>query len=585
MSNAFARASVRRLTGVWVAASLLVCVSPAFAAEVTLLYSGETHAMLYQCSCPIETDGGIARRATLIKSLRKASANVLLVDSGAFFAGGLMDEYTQSTELDMERTQIAVNAMERMKYDAVALGDEEFNFGRKFMEDAVAGHAIPLVSTNSDCPKSAPFIMKSFPGVKVGIIAATPLSAGPKAGGIAITDPKSAIARAIIDVKARGADIVVLLSHLGEADDLELLKSIEGIDVVVSGGGRAKQEPFMVAGRTLLLRPSWQGRRLGKAFLSIKDRRIVDYRVEEIRLSDQVADDKEMLALGPQCFSDTNCKKGPRKGICQNPGTKAAQCIFAQDIKVPVVVIAPKNCLTCQVEPAIEAYKKTFPGMDVTRVTYPGVQAQQLINDFALTTLPAFIFGKSLEQDPGFAAAKEMFVSVKDSFVLKQQFSGVAFFLGRQFMENKIDVFLSLFDPNITTLLYMLEEFNPQIHFLAMHKDGQLVTVRGVAELEEMKRSVCVKKYYPAYFWNYMNCRVRNIESSWWEDCLGGFDPSVIKTCAQGQEGIDLLEQNIALNEELQIISSPTYVVNNQSIFSSKQPPSKEEFRKIFTSK
>jgi hypothetical protein len=386
-------------------------------------------------------------------------------------------------------------------------------------------------------------------------------------------------------VKAAGADVVVLLSHLGESDDLELLKVVDGIDVVISGGGRAKPEPFMAAGKTLLLRPSWQGRRLGKVVLNIKNKRVAGYQVEETRLSDKIQDDKEMLSLGPQCFSDVNCKKGPRKGICQNPGARTAQCVFAQDIKVPMIVVAPKDCPTCQVEPAIEAYRKMFPGIEVSRVMYPGVQAQQLINDFKVTTLPAYIFGRSVEQDPAFAGSKEMFVLEGDSYVLKPQFGGVAFFLGRQFTADKVDVFLSLYDPNITTLLYALEEFDPQVHFLAAHKDGQIVASKGAPELEEMKRGVCVKKYYPAYFWNYMNCRVRNIESSWWQDCLGSLDPSPIKTCAQGPEGVDLLEQNIALNEELQIISSPTYVVNNQSVFSSQKPPSKEEFRKIFTSK
>lgn len=559
--------------------------APVLAAEVTLLYTGETHAMLYPCSCPVETDGGIARRSALIKTLRKSSPNVLLVDSGAFFAGGLMDEYTQSTELDMARTQIALNAMGRMKYDAAALGDEEFNFGRKFLEDGLRSGAVPVLSANVDCPNVSPFIIKELSGVKVGIIGATPVSAAAKSGGIPVVEPKAAIARAITDVKGRGADIVVLLSHLGEADDLELIKAVDGIDVIVIGNGRSKQESHSMVGKTLVLRPSWQGRRLGKAVLNIKDRSISDYKVEEIRLSDSVADDKEILALEPQCFMDSNCRKGPRKGTCQNPAEKNALCVYSPDIKVAVSVIAPKNCPTCQIDAAVDSFKSKFPGIELTRIFYPGAQAQQMIKDFQIKTLPAFIFGKTIEQDPGFAEMKDRLEPVGGQYVLKPQFSGVAVLLDRQFAASKIDVFLSLYDPNITMLLYNLEEFNPQIHFLAAHKDGQIMTVKGVAELEEMKRSVCVKKYYPAYFWNYLNCRVRNIESTWWQDCMGDLDGSVIKTCAQGQEGSDLLNQNIALTEELQIMASPTYVINNQSIFSSKMPPSKEEFRKIFKSK
>jgi hypothetical protein len=584
MRSVFPNTTIVRAAGVSLM-MLFAGFSSALAAEVTLLYTGETHAMLYPCSCPIETDGGIARRSALIKTIRKSSSNVLLVDSGAFFAGGLMDEYTQSTELDIARTQIAFNAMGRMKYDAAALGDEEFNFGRKFLEDSLRSGSVPVLSVNVECPNVSPFIIKELQGVKVGIIGATPLSAAAKSGGLPVIEPKTAIARAISDVKARGADIVVLLSHLGETDDLELIKAVDGIDVVVIGNGRSKQETHSMVGKTLVLRPSWQGRHMGKAVLLIKDRQIADYKVEDIRLSESVADDKEILAMEPQCFVDTNCRKGPRKGSCQNPGQKNALCVFSQDVKVPVSVVAPKNCPTCQTEGAIASFKSKFPGIEVTRVIYPGPQAQQMIKDFKIKTLPAFIFGKSIEQDPVFPEMKDRLDLVGGQYIMKPQYGGVAVLLDRKFIENRIDVFLSLYDPNITMLLFNLEEFNPQLHFLAAHKDGQIVTVKGIAELEEMKRGVCVKKYYPAYFWNYLNCRIRSIESTWWENCMGDLDSSVISTCAQGAEGSDLLNQNIALTEELQIVSSPTYVVNNQNIFSSKTPPSKEEFRKIFKSK
>ncbi|MCU0650629.1 MAG: hypothetical protein MUC52_00140 [Candidatus Omnitrophica bacterium] len=558
----------------------------AMAADITLLYTGETHAMLYPCNCPIETDGGIARRATLVKNLRKSNPNVLLLDSGAFFAGGLMDEYTQSVELDMARTGIAFKAMAMMKYDAAALGDEEFNFGTKFLEDALRSSSVPVLSANADSKNVKPFIIKEIAGVRVGIIGLTPPSAGVKSGGLTISDPKPALARAISDVKARGSDIIVLLSHLGEAADLELIKDIEGVDVLIIGNGRSRQEPYSIAGKTLILRPSWQGRRIGKAVLNIKDRRVADYTVEEIRLSDSIADDKEILSQEPQCFMDSNCKKGPRKGICLNPGQKNASCKFAEDVYVPLTVIEPKSCPTCQVDGLLDSYKSSFPGLVVTRMSYPDKKSDAFIKESGLSTLPAYLFGSEIEKDPNFAEIKDRFEQKGGFFILKPQFSGVAYFIGRKQVSNRVDVFLSLFDPNITMLLDTLEEFSPQLHFLAARQeDGQLAAFKGRAELEEMKRCVCVKKYHPAYFWNYLNCRVRNMDSSWWQDCLGDFDPAPIQACAKGKEGEGLLTENIALNEELHIASSPTYVVNNQYIFSSKQPPTKQEFRKIFSFK
>src|SRR4030042_1321919 len=112
---------------------LRFAVSPGYAKEITILYTGETHAMLYPCSCPKEIDGGVSRRATLIKQLRKENPDALVLDSGSFFAGGLTDEYTQNAELDKARTQVNLKAIELMHYDALAIGDDELNFGKEFL--------------------------------------------------------------------------------------------------------------------------------------------------------------------------------------------------------------------------------------------------------------------------------------------------------------------------------------------------------------------------------------------------------------------------------------------------------------------
>ncbi|MDP2043644.1 MAG: hypothetical protein Q8K15_00570, partial [Candidatus Omnitrophota bacterium] len=113
--------------------SVLCFVPLCYAKEVTILYTGQTHAMLYPCSCPIQQDGGVARRATLIKELRKKHPGLLLLDCGSFTAGGLMDEYTQNSRLDMQRTEVNLKAMDLMRFDALAVGPEEFNFGKDFL--------------------------------------------------------------------------------------------------------------------------------------------------------------------------------------------------------------------------------------------------------------------------------------------------------------------------------------------------------------------------------------------------------------------------------------------------------------------
>src|SRR3989338_9778802 len=83
---------------------VLCLVSKCIAEEITILYTGNTRAMLYHCDCPREPDGGVARRAALVRELRTKYPGALLLDSGNFFVGGPYDNYSPNTQLDKERS-------------------------------------------------------------------------------------------------------------------------------------------------------------------------------------------------------------------------------------------------------------------------------------------------------------------------------------------------------------------------------------------------------------------------------------------------------------------------------------------------
>jgi len=167
-------------------------------------------------------------------------------------------------------------------------------------------------------------------------------------------------------------------------------------------------------------------------------------------------------------------------------------------------------------------------------------------------------------------------------YMVKPQFSGIAYFLERKNIKGRLDLFISLYDKNTLALLDMIKEFNPIVHFLAVEKAKDNFAAKdGNLEVEEYLRSVCVQKYYPANFWDYISCRGEFINTSWWQDCLNKLDTNKIMVCAQGEEGKELLRENINLNKELQIISGPAYLLDNQEIFGSQGVPKKEEFKKI----
>jgi 5'-nucleotidase len=558
-----------------------------YAQEITVLYTGETHAMLYPCNCPKEMDGGIARRATLIKQLRQDNHNTLVLDSGGFFAGGLQDEYTQNITLDMQRAQVNLKAMELMKYDAVSIGDDEFNFGREFLQDNIMKTNLVSLSCNiSDTGRKPalfkPYIIKEVAGKKIGIIGVTGLFAAQKAGGLKFIEPKIAVKQAVSELKKNNADIIILLSHLGESEDLNLIKDVEGIDILIVGHSRIKEDLSTKIGRTLILRPSWQGRRLGNLTITIKAHKITNYKIGELRLSDKITNNPDILSILPRCFSDNNCKQEGLIGICQDPGTLKSQCEFSEASKINLLIITTKLCNVCNTEWIVRYLKALFPGLVTSYLYYPKSAAAKLISDFGIRALPVYLLGKEAEREKGFDKLKENLEIKGDFYMLKAQFSGIAYYLERKSIKGRLDLFISLYDKNASALLDMLKEFNPIVHFLAVEKaKGNFEAKDGNLEVEEYLRSVCIQKYYPANFWDYISCRGKFINTSWWQDCLDKLDTNKIMVCAQGEEGKELLSENISLNKEVQIIFGPAYLLDNQEIFGSQGVPAKEEFKKI----
>lgn len=126
-----------------------------------------------------------------------------------------------------------------------------------------------------------------------------------------------------------------------------------------------------------------------------------------------------------------------------------------------------------------------------------------------------------------------------------------------------------------------VRDLKPSLHFLAVEDNGNFDAKNGSPEVEEYLRAVCVQKYYPDIFWDYLICRAKDIKSTWWEDCLGKLDSSKIKACARGKEGQSLLKQNIGLNKELQVMFGPVFLTDNQEIFGIEGKATREELKKV----
>lgn len=554
-----------------------------YAKEVTLLYTGSTHAMLYPCSCPKEPDGGIARRATLIRELKKKYPQAVLLDAGNFFAGGLMDEYTQNTELDMQRSLINLKALELMGYDALNIGADEFNFSPAFFRNAVNKIKLTFLSSNLKGEGIAKYLIKEISGIKLGIVGLTNPAVTRKAVDLSVVDPKIAVAEAVSDLKRQGVNIVVVLSDLDDAQNLNLISSVRDINILITGRDSNREDPsYKIIGNILILKPAWQGRKLSRISFTAANNKISNFKVEDLRLSDKISDDRDILAILPRCFSDANCVKTGLVGRCQNAGTLNANCLFMEANKINLLVITRKECPACNTEAQVNFLKQKLPGLDVSYLYYPEKKAEGLVKELDIRALPAYLLSKDIEKEKNFSLLKDGLEPKGNFYMLKPQITGLAYFLRRKNIKGKLDLFMSLYDKGSPELLKAIKEFNPDIHFLAVEsQDNTFDAKAGRLEVEEYLRAVCIQRHYPKQSFNYLACRAANINSSWWEDCTGDIDIGKIKSCARGSEGFLLLKENTSLNKELGVMFGPTYLVNNQEIFSSAGAPAKEELKKI----
>lgn len=559
-----------------------------YAEEVTILFTGETHGMIYPCSCPMEPDGGVSRRAALIKQIRAENPNTLLVDSGNFFAGGSTDDYSQNVELDRERARLNLKAMGLMRYDAAGLGPDEFNFGSEFLKENISGAPFALLSCNiQQQDKGAgqipvkPYVIRELAGVKFGIIGLTSALAKNKIPGMDFIDYKAAAEKAIAQLKKSGVDVIILLANIPKRGALDSIKEVKGIDIVFLGTFPDKSPlpdnlPFMV------LEPAWQGRKLGKLSLTLKNKKIIQSKPEYLRLSNQIKDDDETASILPRCFSDSGCKKEGFTAQCEGGGTLNSRCVFTEPNKVKLVVILPGACTVCNAGPMVSSLEAGFPGIDVSYLNYPDDEkAKKMVRGMKVKFLPAYFVGKEIEKENNFPALEKNLHPAGNFYMIDHKITGFGYLLEKKRQEGSLDLFVSLYGENTKELLDAIRDFKPVVHFLVSQDKGSFSASGGEAEIEEAMRSLCVRKYYPDIFWDYITCRAGNINSSWWEDCLGNKDSSAIKKCSRTEEAKTLLKENIKLNKELEIMFGPTYLLDNQEIFSTRGVATKEELKKI----
>ena len=250
--------------------------------------------------------GGFAHLATLVKQLRvQRPGRSLLLDGGDTWQGSATALWTQGQDM--------IDACKLLGVDMMT-AHWEFTYGaervQQVLENDLKGHIEFLAQNVNDAtwgdPVFKPYTIRSLNGVSVAVIGQafpyTPI-ANPRYlfpdWSFGIND--DTMQKQVDEVRGKGAQVVVVLSHNGMDVDLKMASRVSGIDAIFGGHTHdAVPKPSIVSnasGKTLVMNSGSNGKFLSLLDLKIKDGKLTDFRYKLLPVfSNLLEPDKEMAA-------------------------------------------------------------------------------------------------------------------------------------------------------------------------------------------------------------------------------------------------------------------------------------------------
>jgi 2',3'-cyclic-nucleotide 2'-phosphodiesterase/3'-nucleotidase len=279
-----------RLGAVVIVGSLAMSAAVAFAAEapasqrVTLLHTADLHGQVlpFDDARNQPASGSLVQVASIVAEARRTSDHpVLVLDSGDTIQGSPLEQFVHVRWGEPSPT---IEAMNRIGYDAMAVGNHEFNFGLEVLRRAEAQATFPFLSANtvgerSGEPAFPPYRVLEAGPVRVGVLGLiTPNVPGweqpANYKGLRF-EAMDAAARSWVPVlrEREGCDLVVVLAHTGFERDLDSgepdetafenfawrLARVPGIDVLLTGHTHQEVAPRLMA-ETIVAQPRARAR-------------------------------------------------------------------------------------------------------------------------------------------------------------------------------------------------------------------------------------------------------------------------------------------------------------------------------------
>ncbi|MCF4099577.1 bifunctional metallophosphatase/5'-nucleotidase [Maritalea mediterranea] len=296
--------------------------APAFADfSLKILHINDVHSRIqpinkYDSNCGAEDNaagecfGGMARVATAIETRRSAlegqGFNVLTLDAGDQFQGSLF--YTTY------KGALAAQLMNMIGFDAMAVGNHEFDDGPEKLAEFVDAVDFPVLFANANLAdepllkgKVPSHIVKEIDGEKVaiiGVLAEDTAETSSPGDNVKFIQAEEVLKKLVTQLEADGVNKIVLLSHVGINRDIAIAQAVDGIDVIVGGHSHTLLDEYP----TMAKNPSGQdvpivqayaySKYLGELSVTWDDEgNVTEAEGAPWLLDARVPEDKEMLAV------------------------------------------------------------------------------------------------------------------------------------------------------------------------------------------------------------------------------------------------------------------------------------------------
>jgi 2',3'-cyclic-nucleotide 2'-phosphodiesterase/3'-nucleotidase len=267
------------------------------------LHTNDFHGQLESSG----SNPGIARVATIVNDVRTAlgDSNVLLVDAGDEMQGSLLSNLGDGTATGKGLPTIA--AFNAMSYDMATFGNHEFDWGQINLANRTTEALYPYVTSNivvndtGNCATAgwttpafadAPYEILTVGApntVKVAFIGVTTtetptITVSTATAGLCFKDPADSILHYYDAMKTAGADVIVVLSHLGYVDggygygipvygDQTLATKLntagKPVNLIIGGHSHTNLTTATTVGSTKIVQAYYNGRRVGRADVSV----------------------------------------------------------------------------------------------------------------------------------------------------------------------------------------------------------------------------------------------------------------------------------------------------------------------------